>query len=112
MKTTKLTGKDISNFLARFQSWAEKQQIPDYVNETRWEDGKRKLVTTPAGIAQRFNDLLTMIQETSATVKISQDHIGIEYSNGRAKMGRDILIDTFLIPTLHTVCPHERIQTA
>lgn len=100
MKTTKITSKDVIEVISHLQS----NMVPkSFVKSNRRCDTYKTFDSngyTAAGMAQRFNDLIQMIGDTAASVKIVPDAIYIEYKNGSAKLQRDILTDKILIPAL------------
>jgi hypothetical protein len=98
----KIIGKVINEFAA------ERNDLPEYFGDKIYAGNCYYLSSynphktiKGAFLAQKYKSILEVIETTKAKVSIQEDCIYIKYENGSAKIGRDILIDTFLIPLLN-----------
>lgn len=100
MKT--LTGKSINDYAV------SNNNLPDYWGDTYtenndyWSDRRNPKRVKGEFIAKKYKAIIEVIQQTKSVVRIENDCIYIEYANGSAKIDRDILTDTFLLPYLNT----------
>lgn len=94
---SKITGTQINAFANNLNKGA----LPDYFGDKYYppELYTRKTVNGQF-VAKKYNSILQIIEDTKATVKIEDTCIVIQYDKGQAKIDRDILTDTFLLPIL------------
>lgn len=90
-----IDGKDINQYAIN------KANLPDGYGHIfrEYPFGKICKVDGPY-IAKRYNAILKMISENKASVQVTDQEIQITYPNGSAKIRRDVLTNTFLIPVL------------
>lgn len=96
---TKLSGKKINYFIKD----KSLDFLPDYWETVIGYNEKTCRIKRVTGefISTRYKSILRMIKETNAKVSILPDEILINYTNGSAKIQRDVFTDTFLIPLLN-----------
>lgn len=92
---TKIIGKEINEF-------AEKRNdLPEYFGRAYNFDQTKRI--KGEFMARKYNDIIGIIKETSAQVKIKRNCIFIEYSNGDISIKRDCIINKFLVPALKQI---------
>lgn len=98
MIAQKLIGKTINEFAIN------NSHLPDYFGGKYYpyNEWNAKHVNGQF-IAKKYKSILDLVKETKAKVEITDQVIIISYSNGVAKIDRDVLTDTFLIPSLKNV---------
>lgn len=80
--------RNFGNYMGKCTNWNDKRGNWDKVNSTF--------------VARKYSQIIELVKDTGAKVIIEKTAIKIIYSDGKgeAKIGRDILVDTFLIPQL------------
>lgn len=106
MKAARVTAKDITTEIARIIPHANKwdlEQVGIVKSNKQDAYGHQHNAYTPAAMAARFNDIIDLVRETEARVKVTPEAIYIEYQMGNATLSRNELIDRVLLPRVQSI---------
>ena len=95
MKT--LTGKSINDYAIT------NKNLPRYFGDKFWpamDNSDKPKKVNGEFIAKKYKAIIELVQQCNANVLVESNYILITYPNGQARICRDVLTDTFLLPYL------------